>query len=296
MKVFVTGATGLVGSALIPKLQAAGHSVIALVRNPSAQLESAGVKTVKGTITDLEVCEKAAKDADAVCHLAFDHHQAFTGDFAGACEKDRAVIKAMCDGLVASSSQTKVFVATAGTLGLTGPTEKDEPFKSPEMPRYMSTDLAFSYISKGIRAVEIRLAPITYGPDYPHDFIKQPIAKYKEIGHIIYPEGKAWSACHVQDAAELYVAAVSKADLPNPTVFHAIAEDSVLMSDIAEVLSRKLSLPTQKVEVESLPQQLGMFGVFMSHANPATSNVTRELAEWKPKGKKLLAQLGEYDY
>lgn len=300
MKIFVTGSTGLVGTALIPKLVAAGHTVVGLTRSQSsiANLEALGAKGVHGTISDLDVCAAAARDADVVAHLAFDHDLAFSGNFPAACEKDRAVIKAMCDALVASStSTTKTFIVASGTLGLLGSDEFSEPHKSPQMPRYQSTDLVFSYVPKGLRAIQIRLAPVTYGPEKLHDFIKLQLDKVKANGYAAYIDSpNAWSTCHVNDMADLYTLVIAADGLPNPCTLHGVAEEGVPLKDVTDLLARKVSLETKVIPKEKIMEEYGFVGMLMTLANKASSNWTREKTGWKPKEQGLLAQMETYSY
>ncbi|EPQ50868.1 NAD P-binding protein [Gloeophyllum trabeum ATCC 11539] len=302
MKVFVTGAAGHVGSALIPKLVASGHQVTGLIRSPSsiAKLESLGAKPVQGDLTDLETIAKASKDADIVVHLAFDHGMAFGGDFAGACEKDRKVIEAICNALLSSNSggEKKRFILASGTLGLPpGGNEESEGHRSPQLPRHLSTDLAFSYAPKGLSVIALRLAPVTYGPAEPHSFLKQQIAQIEEKGYVAYPDSdNAWGACTIEDVADLFLRAVEIAPgkLPNPATLHGLAE-SVPLKDVAEVLGRRLGKETKVIPKEKLAEELGFVGVLQSMAYQASAEWTKEQTGWKPKGKRLLEQLELYE-
>ncbi|EPQ50869.1 NAD P-binding protein [Gloeophyllum trabeum ATCC 11539] len=301
MKVFVTGASGLVGSALVPKLVAVGHQVTGLARSPSslAKVESFGAKTVSGDITDLETVAKASKDADVVVHLAFDHDAAFRGDWAGACEKDRNVIAAIADALVAAGGENKRLIIASGTLGLPpNGDEKTEGHRSPHLPRYLSTDLAFSYAPKGLSVIQLRLAPITFGPAEPHWFLQQQIEKIKEKGYVAYPESdNAWPACPVEDMADLYIRAIEipAGNLPNPVTLHGLAEEGVPLKDVAKVLSRKLGKETKVVPVEKLPEEYGPVGRLQLIAFRASAEWTKNQLGWSPKGKGLLEQLELYN-
>ncbi|KAM0789991.1 hypothetical protein ACM66B_005321 [Microbotryomycetes sp. NB124-2] len=296
MQVFVTGATGTVGKAVIPRLLAKGHIVSGLARSEDSlnQLTARGVKPVKGGITDLDVCAAAAKEADAVIHLAFDHDKAFRGQMPEACELDRAVIKAMAEGLLESSSNIKLFIYSSGVLGTTK--ETDESPKVAHLPRYMSTDLVFSYADKGLRASQIRLAAVTFGPDKPHPFIGAPVPKYKELGFVAYPENSGWPALDVEDAADLYILLLENDKLPNPVTLHATVDPWVPMKDVAESLGQKLGLPAKPMSKEELPQHFGTIGAIMTMVTPASNKWTREVTGWNPQGKSLLEQIKDWDF
>ncbi|EPQ50867.1 NAD P-binding protein [Gloeophyllum trabeum ATCC 11539] len=302
MKVFVTGASGFIGSTLVPKLIASGHQVTGLARSPSsiAKLESLGAKAVSGDITDLETVAKAAKDADVVVHLAFDHGMAFSGDWAGACEKDRKVIAAICDALLASGGDKKRFILAAGTLGLPpNANEQSELHRSPDMPRWQSTDLAFSYAPKGLSVIQVRIAPITYGPaELNHPFLLGQIEKIKENGYVAYPDSdRFWGTATVDDIADLFFRAVEIAPgkLPNPATLHGLGEDGVPLRDIAEVLGRRLGKETKVIPTEKLGEELGFVGGLQAVAFKASAEWTKQQTGWKPNGKGLLEQLELYE-
>lgn len=301
MKIFVTGATGLVGSALIPKLVAVGHTVTGLARSPAslAKLESFGAKGVQGDISNVEVAANAAYSADVVIHLAFDHAKAFSGNFFEACADDRAIIKAICDSLVTSSSGkagSKTFFIASGTLGVQGSNETDEPHRDPAFPRYQSTDLAFSYAPQ-LRVVQVRLAPITYGPERPHDFIGMQVSAAKEKGYVAFTEEGVWSTCDVKDSAECYALAVEKlGELPNPVTLHAIAEGRVALKEVAQTLAEKLGVETKLIKKEELGVELGFVGMLLGMSNSANSEWTRKTLGWTPKEKGLVEQLKKYSY
>lgn len=145
MHVFVTGATGTVGKAVVPKLLASGHTVSAVERSqPSVEkLISLGVKAVQGDLSNLSALHDGAQSADAVIHLAFDHERAFAGKMAEACEIDRAAVKALADGLVESKSSVKLFIYSSGVLGNVKETDADP--QDPRLPRYLSSQLVESY-------------------------------------------------------------------------------------------------------------------------------------------------------
>lgn len=298
MHVFVTGATGVVGKALIPKLLAKGHVVSGLGRSQASldKLSGWGVKPIQGAVTDVDVMKNAAKDADAVIHLAFDHDKAFAGGIVQACEDDRAAITAMCDGLLEGSSKHKVFMYSSGVIG--SPTEKDEPAPNPHWPRHRSTELMHTYAPKGVRQVIVRLAAVTFGPDSPHPFISGPISHYKEAGYVAYPEGGVWAALDVNEAVDVFVLALDNDKLPNPVNLHATGTEPVPMKDAAEALGKKLGLPAKELPSKEVAANFGLLGGIMAMAGSsrASNEWTKEVLGWDPKGKDLIQQIGEWSY
>lgn len=227
--------------------------------------------------------------------MGFDHGQAFSGDFVGACNKDVAVVDAICSALTKGTG--KAFYFASGTLGLDGTDEHADMHRSEHMPRFKSTDAAFSYISKGLRVVQLRLAPITYNSDRPHDFIGMWVGESKKAGYVAYTENGAWPAATYVEAAEIVLAALAKQDsLPNPVSLHLLAEEGVPFKDCADVLGKKLDLPVKQIEPAEL-QQLGFLGNLMGLARqPVKAEYTRQTVGWQPKGSSLVKQLGEYSY
>lgn len=299
MHVFLTGASGGMGSVLIPKLVSAGYSVTGLVRSDgsSAKVTALGATPVKGDLTDLDVIKQAASEADIVIHMGFDHGQAFTGDFVGACKKDKAVINAIGEGLTSSGSGgNKSFFFASGTLGLAGNDEHSEPHRSPHMPRYESTDAAFSYASNGVHVVQLRLAPITYGNGRPHDFIGMWAAESSKAGYVPYTDNGAWSGCSYDSAADGILLAVKKGtSLPNPISLHLLSENGVPFKDVAEALSKKLGVPAKRIEASDL-QQLGFLGNLMGLAKPVSSDYTHQAIRWSPSDSGLVAQVGKWNF
>lgn len=300
MNVFVTGASGGMGSALIPKLVSAGYTVTGLARSSASadKVTSLGATPVQGDLTDLSVLASAASKADIVVHLGFDHGQAFSGDFVGACKKDKAVIEALGTAMTESSSpdKEKTFAFASGLLGITGDDEQSEMHRSPHMPRYESTDAAFSFIPKGLRVIQLRLAPITYNAEKPHDFISMWVGESRKAGYVPYTDEGAWAACSYDAAADLILASLEKKEeLPNPVNLHIAAEAGVPFKDCAEVLGEKLGKPAKRVEMADL-QQLGFLGNLMGLAKPVKSDYTRKVTGWQPEGKGLVAQLKDCNF
>lgn len=295
VRVFVTGASGGMGSALVPKLIAAGHTVFGLARSDASasKVEKLGAKAVKGDLTDLDTVATAAGEVDVVIHLAFDHEQAFQGgDFAGACAKDAALIKAMGEKL----SSGKIFMFAAGVSGITEGTDETAQIQpSSHSPRYASTEAAFALASQGVRVVQLRLAAVTRGQDQIHPFFPMWIAAAKQVGVVPYPEGGCWTACHYDNAADPIVTAISKIDtLPNPVNLHLFEQDKVDFKDIAPIVASKLGLEAKVVPTHEL-FQYGAIGFMLAGGTPFTADWTRKELDWKPEGESLVAQLERSD-
>jgi nucleoside-diphosphate-sugar epimerase len=230
MKVFVTGASGLVGSELVRQLVPQGHTVFGLARSDASaeKLKSLGVTPVRGQHTDLEVIAKAASEADATIHCAFNHEAFATGEYMLAIEQDKAAITAMCDALVGSG---KTFINTGGIFGSDGPDEfSNKPNTAGFGSRGQNEKLTTSYLDKGVRALNVRLPPITHGPAKEHPFASGQIAIAKARGFAGYvEEGKnVWSSCDVVPAAEVYVLAIDKSKvIPKGAALHAVYEEGV---------------------------------------------------------------------
>jgi nucleoside-diphosphate-sugar epimerase len=298
MHVFVTGATGGMGSTLIPKLLSLGHTVSGLARSSTSasKVTSLGAKAVIGDLIDLDTIAQAASDADMVIHMGFDHGQAFSGDFIGACKKDVSVIDVIGRSLTAKGVQGKTLLFASGTLGLEGDDEHSSAHRSPHMPRYESTDAAFSFVPKGLHVVQLRLAPITYGPVKPHDFIAMWAGESKKAGHVSYTEQGAWAACSYDAAADGIVAAIGRLDvLANPVSLHLVHETGIPFKEVADKLATKLDVPTKKIDREEL-SQLGFLGNLMGLAKPVKADYTYEVTGWRPQEAGLVAQLDKWTF
>lgn len=301
MHVFITGGSGLIGSAIVPQLIAAGHQVSALARSDASarKLQGLGATTVQGTHTDLDVLSSASRAADAVLHLAFNHDLMFTGQGAKACEEDRAAISAICDALVESSTQgqKKAFVNSSGTLGSTGPDEYATKPDAPGMERGQSEIITRDYAKAGLHAINIRLAPVVHGPQKEHPFVSTQISVAKKNGYVAYigDGSQRWSALHVEDAAALYVLALTKG--PSGSNFHAVDEE-ITVKDIASFISKKLG----GLEMKSLTTEqatdagYGFMAMIMSFDAPTTARLTKEWTGWQPKQYGLLKEMEQYSY
>ena len=285
MHVFVTGATGWVGSAIVEDLTRSGHQVSGLARSASkaSALAATGAKVVEGSLDDLDILRAAARAADAVIHTAFNH------DFSKFLEnalQDEQAIEALGGALKGSD---RPLLVTSGLLGLPrGATEADLP--NPASPR-KSEAAARAVAEQGIRAATVRLAPSVHGVG-DHGFIPILVRLARETGVSAYVDDgmNCWSGVHRLDAAQVYRLALETG--VTESVYHAVADEAVLFKDIAEVIGRQLGLP-----VEPRPREhFGWFTHFAMANMAASSARTRSVLRWQPGGSGLRADLDQPGY
>jgi len=282
MRVFVTGATGFVGSAVVDDLIKAGHSVLGLTRSDAgaAALEAKGVDAHRGSLEDLDSLKRGASAADAVIHTAFNHD--FTR-FVQSCEDDRRIIEAMGEALVGTD---KTLIVTSGTGVVHGfATEDSEPGQH---PRGASEDAAAAVASRGVRTMIVRL-PQVHG-DGDHAFVPLTINLAREKGEAVYIDDGAnrWSAVHRFDAAKLYRLVLENGTAPR---YHAVAEEGIAFRDIAEVIGRRLGVPVVCKSREEAAAHFGWFLHFAAADMAASSVKTRAELGWQPTGPKLIPDI-----
>ena len=291
MRVFVTGATGFIGSAVVPELLKAGHQVLGLTRSDAGAkaLAAAGAEVHRGSLEDLESLRRGAADSDGVIHLAFIHD---FSKFKENCEIDKRAIEAL--GSVLAGSDRPLIVAS-GTGGLSAPgqvatEEHVVPAKSP-FPR-VSEQTALSL--EGVSASIMRLPQV-------HDTVKQGLVTYaiavaREKGVSAYVGNGAnrWPAAHISDVGHLYRLALEKHEAG--AKYHAVAEEGVPLREIAEVIGRGLKVPVKSIRPEEAPAHFGWLGMFASLDFPASSTITREKLGWHPTGPRLIADLIRMNY
>jgi nucleoside-diphosphate-sugar epimerase len=289
MRIFVTGATGWVGSAVVEDLVAAGHQVTGLSRSDEKApvLAAAGATVLRGTLDDLDLLRDAAKAADAVIHTAFNHD---FSKFAENAAQDKRAIDAMGAALEGSN---RTLIVTSGVAGLTPgrvATEADKPADSPEIPR-KSEQAARAWGERGVRTASIRLAPSVHGLG-DHGFIPNLIAIARQSGVAAYVgEGEnRWPGVHRLDAARLYRLVLETGGTDH--AYHAIADEGVRFRDIAQVIGRRLGLPVESRGAD----HFGWFGRFASADIPASSERTRAAVGWTPTGPGLLADIDQPGY
>lgn len=290
MRVFVTGATGFIGSAVVEDLIAAGHQVLGLCRSDekAAALAAAGAEVCRGSVDDLDSFKEGAARSDGVIHLAFNHD---FSRYLENCEEDRCVVEVLGSVLAGSSRPLIVTSGTAMANTVEGQISKedDKPASSAIVPRAASEEAAVSVWTSGVNVSVVRLPQV-------HDTRKQGLVTYavemaREKGKSAYlGDGtNRWPAVHVLDTARLYRLALEKAE-PGAT-YHAVAEEGVPMHDIADVIGRRLKLPVVPVAPEEAAAHFGWLAAFLRRDIPASSAQTREKLEWQPTGPGLIADL-----
>ncbi|MBN9458116.1 MAG: SDR family oxidoreductase [Bosea sp.] len=289
MHVFVTGATGWVGSAVVADFLRAGHRVTALARTTekASALAADGVEIVPGTLDDLDVLQSAAARADGVIHTAFNHD--FLKDFSlfatNAAQDERAII-ALGQALAGSD---RPILVTSGLSGLQpGATEADRPVSgSPRRSEAAATALA----EHGVRAATIRLAPSVHGiGDYGFVAMLARLARETGVSAYIGDGSNCWSGVHRLDAAKVYRLALERG--ATEAIYHAVADEAVPFREIAAAIGRRLGLP-----VEARPREhFGGFAMMVAASMAATSEATRSRLGWEPSGPGLIAELDRADY
>ena len=291
MRVFVTGASGFVGSAVVSELISAGHQVLGLARSDASAraLETVGALVHRGDIDDLDSLRTGAESADGVIHLAFKHD--FT-DYVGAAEADKNAIETL-GGALAGSDRPMVVTSGLAGFALGRPMTEDD-VASPDSPRF-SEQAALEFASRGVRVSVLRLPPSVHG-EGDHGFVPRLIDIAREKGVSAYPgDGtNRWPAVHRQDAARLFRLALESA--PAGTRLHAIGDEGVPVRDIAAVIGRHLALPVTSVAPESAAEHFGWLGMFFSLDVPASAAITRERFGWDPTRQGLLDDLEEGHY
>jgi len=293
MRVFVTGATGFIGSAIVGELIAAGHKVLGLARSnaATASLIAAGADVHRGSLEDLGSLRSGAMRADGTIHTAFNHD---FSKFKENCEADRRVIETLG---VALAGSDRPLVVASGT-GLLKPgrlvTEEDVPESSP-IPRVASEEAAAAVAARGVNISTVRLPPSVHG-DGDHQFVPLliGIAREKRVSAYVGAGRNRWPAVHRLDAARLFRLALEKG-LAGAR-FHGVAEEGVPFRDIASAIGRGLNVPIVEKSTEEANSHFGWFAHFAALDNPASSRRTREVLGWQPTQAALIADLDRGRY
>jgi len=293
MRVFVTGATGYIGSMVVPELLGAGHQVVGLARSDSAAaaLMAAGAEVQRGTLEDLDSLRNGAAAADGVIHLAFIH------DFSNIEASDMIDLRAIETIGAALEGTGKPFVGTSGTMMLTpGRLGTEEDAGAAGVRRVASENVVLSMAERGVRTSVVRLAPTVHGEGDAHGFITSLIgvARAKGVSAFVGDGSNRWPAVHRLDAAHLFRLALEAA--PAGSRLHGASEEGVLFRDIAEVIGRQLELPVVSIAAEDVGDHFGWLSVVVSIDNPTSSVLTRERLGWQPEGPSLIEDIEQGHY
>lgn len=298
MRVFVTGASGHIGSAVVPELLSAGHDVMGLARSDSAaeKVAALGADVLRGDLDDVDILGAAAADVDGVIHLAFRHDLMQVGDMDGAAAADLGAIKALADAIEGTG---KPFVGTSGTLllarikpGEVG-TEQDVAEGG---YRIDAENLVIGLADRGIRSSVIRLAPTVHSALDRHGFIPALISFAREKGFAAYVGDGTnhWSAVHTLDAAHLYRLALENS--PAGTRYHGVGDEAVPFKQIAETIGRHLNVPVRSIGPTAAGEYFSYLAAFVQLDGPVSAGRTRQMLNWTPEHPGLIHDLNEGHY
>ncbi|WP_031049386.1 SDR family oxidoreductase [Streptomyces sp. NRRL F-5650] len=304
MRVFVTGASGWIGSAVVPELIGAGHQVVGLARSDASAeaLAAAGAGVVRGTLDDLDVLRGAAAASDGVVHLAFKHDIAFSGDFKGAGEADRRAVEVIGEALAGSG---RPFTIASGTPAIPGHVATERDGHDPDLAaaargeaphvRAATAELTLSLAARGVRSSVVRLAPTNHG-EGDNGFVPAliGIARDKGVSGYVGDGSNRWSAAHRLDSAHLFRLALEKA--PAGSTLHAVAEEGVPVRVLAEVIGRQLGLPVVSVPAAEAEAHFSWLAAQVASNRAASSALTRELLDWRPVQPGLVEDLEQRHY
>lgn len=295
MKIFVTGATGFVGSAVVRELLGAGHQVLGLVRSDSgaAELAALGVEPVRGSLEDLPGLTQAAARADAVIHTAFNHD--FTR-FKQSCEEDELIIDALAAALVGTTRRL-VITSALGVLprGVVSTEETAPTSGAAAHPRAASERAADAVAARGVRVSVVRLPPSTHGDGDPHfaaNLIR--IAREKGVSAYIDDGANRWPAVHRLDAAQLFRLVAERGT--GAARYHAVAEGGISLREIATVIGERLGIPVVSKLRDEAAAHFGGFAHFAAMDVPSSSDRTRAELGWVPRQPGLLTDLEQGRY
>lgn len=292
MRIFVTGATGFIGSAIVQELIGAGHQVLGLARSDdnARALQTAGAEVHRGSLEDLESLRTGASAADGVIHAAFIHD---FNNYAPAAEKDKRAVETLGASLAGSN---RPLIVTSGTVlaQAQGPLASEEDTPNPNSPR-RSEEAALALASKGVRVTVLRLPPSVHGKG-DHGFVPFliDIARKKGVSAYIDNGLNRWPAVHRLDAARLYRLAL-ESRVPR-ACYHGVADEGVPAREIAEVIGKRLGVPIVSKSREEAAGHFGWMARFFAIDSPASSAQTRKQLAWRPTQPGLIADLDEPHY
>jgi nucleoside-diphosphate-sugar epimerase len=296
MRVFVTGATGFIGSAVVRELLEAGHSVTGLARSDqgAAAVTAAGAEVHRGSLTDLDRLRAGAAEADGVIHTAYIHDFSPTGDPAAAARTDGQAIEALGETLAGSGRPLVVAAGSALLAPGRLATEDDNVPGDTPHPR-VSEQVALQFAERGVLVSAMRLPPSVHGRG-DHGFVPAliGIARAKGLAAYVGDGSNRWAAVHRLDAARLFRLALESA--PAGTRLHAVGDEGVPFRDIAAVIGRHLDLPVTSISREEADGHFGGFALFASMDVPASSAITQQRFGWHPVQPGLIADLDEGHY
>jgi nucleoside-diphosphate-sugar epimerase len=285
MRVFVTGASGHIASAVIPELHNSGHQVLGLARSDASAegVAALGAEVCRGDLDDLDALRRAAAESDGVIHLAFKHEAMRTGDFMGAVSADMAATQALGDALIGTG---KPFVTTGGTLmlamaGITGrPGTEDDHAEGG--PRTDAANYTTALAEQGVRSSVVRLAPMVHSDLDHHGFTHALIgfARENSVAAYVGDGSNRWPAANSYDIGALYRLALEKA--PAGSTFHGVGDTGIPRKVIAETIAGRLGVETRSITEEEAPQYLGFLAAFSGFDNPTSNDKTREVLGWEP--------------
>jgi nucleoside-diphosphate-sugar epimerase len=292
MRIFVTGASGWIGSALVPELIGAGHQVLGLARSDASAgaVTALGAEVLRGDLEDTGILHAGAQGSDGVIHLAYGHSRA---GLEAVAQTDARAIQTLAGSLAGTGKPLVISGATVATPGRVS-TERDELIAAgPIAARIANMQAALAAADRGVRSVLVMLPRSVHGQGERHGFVPQLIALAREKGVAGYIGDGAsrWPAVHVKDAATLYRLAVEQA--PAASVLNAVGEEGVPVREIAEAIGRQLDLPARSLPAEDFS---GMLVPLLTRDMPASSTITRELMGWKPAHPGLLEDIEQGHY
>lgn len=287
MRVFVTGASGFIGSAIVDELIAAGHKVLGLARSDAAaaSLVAAGADVHRGSLEDIDSLRRGAAAADAVIHTAFIHD---FSKFEANCETDRRAIEAL-GATLAGSHRPLIVTSGTGVARTPGRLTTEEDAPNSQIPRIASEHAAASVQTQGVRVSVMRLPQV-------HDPVKQglityliDVAREKGVSAYVGDGQNRWPAVHRLDAAHLYRLVLEKGSAG--ARYHAVDEEGVALRDIAEVIGQHLNVPVVSKSPEEAADHFGWLAHFAAFDIPASGQRTREQLGWRPTGPGLISDL-----
>jgi nucleoside-diphosphate-sugar epimerase len=286
MRVFVTGASGWIGSAVVPELLAAGHHVVGLARAPISAdaIAAAGAEVLDGSLDDLDALREGASKSDGVIHLAFVHD---FDRFDAANQTDRDAIAAM-GAAVRGTDSPFVIASGVATVAHGRPASENDP-ADPNFPRSKAAEMTLALRDQGVRPSVVRLPPTTHGRgDKGFIAMLTATARVKGVSGYIGDGSNVWPAVHRSDAARVFRLALED---PTGGVFHAVGEAGVPTRAIAEVIGRHVEVPVRSIAPEAAIDHFGWLGMIWALDAPTSNALTREQLGWEPSGPGLIEDL-----